>query len=125
MAGSVTRNRISTTILSPYKLIPKSKSWKCTGDPLQRARRADPSGVRLHPRLPPPRAEQVVDPQISSQWPVHPCKAPEYAESDLSAKKDRPPAAPHTGWDALNCTPEGSRKQTKICRVGRSDKPPR
>ena len=30
---------------------------------------------------------------------------------------------PHNGWHGLNCTPEGSRKQTKICRGGGSAKP--
>src|SRR5712692_4187452 len=52
MAGSVTRNRISTTILCPYKLSPKSKSFgDAQEDTLQSTRRADSSRVRLQPRL--------------------------------------------------------------------------
>src|SRR6266852_1370555 len=52
MAGSVTRNRISTTILCPYKLIPKSESFgNSQEDTRQRTRRTDSSSVRLQSRL--------------------------------------------------------------------------
>jgi hypothetical protein len=141
MAGSVTGSGISTTILSHYKLSAKSKIWKCTGDTLQRTRRADSSRVRLQSRLPLTGKIQrsVVSKHPESHDPTNcvasenPCIAifvlnslriPRFRPSGrciharlpnvLNCVKRTAHPRPHNGWHGLNCTPEGSRKQTKI-----------
>jgi len=156
MAGSVTRNRISTTILGHYKLSPKSKSLRNQGDTLQHTRRADSSCVRLRPRLTLTSKIQrgVVSNHPESHDPTN-CVAsenpriaifmlnsvltslwiPRFRSSGrciharlpnvLNCVKRTAHPRPHNGWHGLNCTPERSRKQTKICTSHRSAKPRR
>jgi len=151
MAGSVTRNRISTKILGHYKLSSKSKSLRnAQGDTPQHTRRADSSGV-LIATLTNKIQRSVVSKHPESYDPTD-CVASEnpriaiFVLNSLWIPRFRPSGRciharllnvlnlfvkrtthlqPHNGWHGLNCTPEGSRKQTKICRSDRRAKPRR
>jgi hypothetical protein len=157
MAGSVTRNRISTTILSLYKLIPKPKSLGNVEEIHSSApAAADFSCVRLQPRLPltskiqrsvvskhpesydPTNCVASEDPRIAIFVPnsvLNGLWIPRFRPSGrciharllnvLNCVKRTAHPRPHNGWDGLNCTPEGSQKQIKICRGGRRAKPKR